>query len=452
MDMVTGLPRSHGFLGYLNMVDTYSGYVIPVAVKSENSQDIANVIEQYLIRPFGPPIQISSDNASNLQGPPIRKLLNFYNISQRFTVPYSPESHGLVEIQNRYVTELVRIFTDQFQCLWPDVLTLSAMVLNSVPRPQLMGHSPYFIMFGHEPFGNENMDIINEKFLDINDFVAHSQNNKNYVKLVREFLVLKRAQNNKNRNRKMKSFPKNTLVFVKDNRPKIHKKSKPVYFKVPEKVITEYSCTVYTTDIFGKVKKHSKNNLKKASDRSLELFGRLPEDIKLILGDEFNTEKWNEIKDSGIVPLYLQDIDISVDLERVTRNNLPKDTHLLNVPIDPTASIPADGPNVNKDDDDENEEEDFDEIFSDKILENLNVLNDNDMLNGNVELRDVPKLIENLNVGVPPPGGSLIEDGDVTVPLTGPAIPHPSEIHIGNILPEGTTRRRTIRFDLPVTR
>ncbi len=67
-------------------------------------------------------------------------------------------------------------------------------------------------------------------------------------------------------------------------------------------------------------------------------------------------------------------------------------------------------------------------------------------------LRDVPKLIENLNVGVPPPDGSLIEDGDVTVPLTGPAIPHPSEIHIGNILPEGTTRRRTIRFDLPVTR
>jgi len=202
MDMVTGLPRSHGFLGYLNMVDTYSGYVIPVAVKSENSQDIANVIEQYIIRPFGPPIQISSDNASNLQGPPIRKLLNFYNISQRFTVPYSPESHGLVEIQNRYVTELVRIFTDQFQCLWPDILTLSAMVLNSVPRPQLMGHSPYFIMFGHEPFGNENMEIINEKFLDINKFVAHSQNNKNYVKLVKEFLVLKRAQNNKKKIRK----------------------------------------------------------------------------------------------------------------------------------------------------------------------------------------------------------------------------------------------------------
>ncbi len=67
-------------------------------------------------------------------------------------------------------------------------------------------------------------------------------------------------------------------------------------FKYLKKVVTEYSCTVYTTDIFGKVKKHSKNNLKKASDRSLELFGQLPDDIKLILGDEFNTETWNEIK------------------------------------------------------------------------------------------------------------------------------------------------------------
>ncbi len=122
-----------------------------------------------------------------------------------------------------------------------------------------------------------------------------------------------------------------------------------------------------------------------------------------------------------------KNIDISVDLERVTRNNLPKDTHLLNVPIDPTASIPADGPNVNEDGDDNDDEEDFDEIFSDNILDNLNVLHDNDMLIGDVHLRDVPKLIENLNVGEPPPDGPLIEDGNMTVPLTGPAIPHPSE-------------------------
>jgi len=45
-----------------------------------------------------------------------------------------------------------------------------------------------------------------------------------------------------------------------------------------------------------KLKNIPKNNLKKASDRSLELFGQLPDDIKLILGDEFNTETWNEIK------------------------------------------------------------------------------------------------------------------------------------------------------------
>ena len=52
-----------------------------------------------------------------------------------------------------------------------------------------------------------------------------------------------------------------------------------------------------------------------------------------------------------------------MDLERVTRNNLPKDTHLLNVPIDPSVSIPADGLNVNEDDD-YDDEEDLDYIMT----------------------------------------------------------------------------------------
>ncbi len=55
-------------------------------------------------------------------------------------------------------------------------------------------------------------------------------------------------------------------------------------------VVKEYRCTVFAQDVFGRVHKHSKNNIKIASSRSAELFGKLPMEMKIILGDEFNED------------------------------------------------------------------------------------------------------------------------------------------------------------------
>jgi hypothetical protein len=202
-----------------------------------------------------------------------------------------------------------------------------------VPKHQLKNHSPYFLIFGQEPYCKNDFSLVNAKYLDLGEFVKETLNNKVYIKLVREYLLIQREKQNKLKNRKYKSFPKDSLVLIRDLRPKIHKKSKPVFYKIPEKIISEYHSTVYTNDILGRVRKHSKNNIKIASERTQKLFGKLPKEIQLVLGEEFNLEKFEEIKNTGIVPLYLEDIDISVDMERITRGTLPKDTHLLEKPI-----------------------------------------------------------------------------------------------------------------------
>ena len=160
-----------------------------------------------------------------------------------------------------------------------------------------MGHSPHYLMFLHEPFGQNVFFPTDEENLDINTYVKKSANDKNFVKLVREFLLKRRLAKNMEKGNSYKSFPKGTVVYVKDMRPMPHKKSKPVYFKLPEIVVTEYKCTVYTNDFLGRTRKHSKNNLKIASERSVKLFQCLPADIKLVLGEEFGPEKWLEIKD-----------------------------------------------------------------------------------------------------------------------------------------------------------
>jgi transposase InsO family protein len=115
LDICSGLPSVNGCRSYLTMVDVFTGYIVCSALKNETSATIADVIENDLIKPFGPPVSISSDNARNLSGPEVQNLYKFYKIRQHLTTPYSPESHGLVENQNRYVTQL-------FLCVFGTVL------------------------------------------------------------------------------------------------------------------------------------------------------------------------------------------------------------------------------------------------------------------------------------------------------------------------------------------
>ena len=126
-------------------------------------------------------------------------------------------------------------------------------------------------MFLTEPLGRNSLNPIQEDNLDIDHYVASSLNDRNFLRLVREFLLRRRETQNKGKKRVYQSFPKGTIVYVKDMRPGAHKKFKPVYHKLPQMVISEYRCTVYTKDFLGRVKKQSKNNLKRAGSRSARL-------------------------------------------------------------------------------------------------------------------------------------------------------------------------------------
>jgi hypothetical protein len=246
----------------------------------------------------------------------------------RTTVPYSPTSHSLVEICNRYITQLVRIFSDQYQSHWPNVLTLAAIIYNSVPRVQLSNHSPHFLMFLEEPF--KRKIVLSEQNLEYASFIKSTVNDRLYMKLIRERILKIREKKNKEKSHKFISYPVDSLILVRDLRPKVHKKLKPVYLKTPMKVISEYKNVVFAMDFLGRIKKLSKNNIRKAHNRTVELFGKLPDEIKLILGDELHAEKWEEIKNSGDIPEYLADLEIEGEMGRQLRSfvPVPKDTHL----------------------------------------------------------------------------------------------------------------------------
>lgn len=249
IDIVQGLPTNKGYTSFLNCVDMYSGYTFPIPLPSEKSEQIAMSLENHLFKAFGIPEELSSDNASNLAGPAVAKLLKFYNILHRKTTPYAPMSHGLVEVQNKNLTTLIRIFMNQFDAGWKDVITLASVVVNSVPRPILENHSPFYIMFGEEPFLN---DTIQDNFFDIDEKVKDMENNRMYVKLLRQYLLAMRLKvNQKIVKTPSLNIPTDTLIYEKDFSKQGNRKTKLLYKKTPLKVLKQYFSLVYAVDLFG---------------------------------------------------------------------------------------------------------------------------------------------------------------------------------------------------------
>ncbi len=112
----------------------------------------------------------------------------------------------------------------------------AALICKSVTRYQLKGHSPYYIIFLREPLTDENMVPINiEEDLEVEDRIKKLQNGRNYLRLINEYLLASRDTQNKKIGKKYISYPIGTMILVKDNRPKAHRKLFPVYFKMSRK-------------------------------------------------------------------------------------------------------------------------------------------------------------------------------------------------------------------------
>jgi hypothetical protein len=145
----------------------------------------------------------------------------------------------------------------------------------------------------------------------------------------------------------------------------------------------EYTSVVYTKDWLGRVRKHSKNNVKKAGTRTVRMFNSLPPDIKALLGDVFNEENWEQIFVNKEIPQYFLDIPPDVEVGPVLRNQLPKDSHLIEQELPKEVSI------------EQVEEEDID--FDSEIVTQLNDLHSHEkLISPNIKLNDIPSLHKKL--------------------------------------------------------
>jgi Reverse transcriptase (RNA-dependent DNA polymerase)/RNase H-like domain found in reverse transcriptase/Integrase zinc binding domain/Integrase core domain len=384
IDQVVGLPMIEGYKSYLTLVDMYSTFVTVYPMKNGTSAEVAKIIDTVIIRNFGTPQAIFSDNAANLQGGEVKKLFDFYNISHTFSTPYSPTSHGLVENQNRTLTMLMNLFSEQYKTGWLHCITLAVRVINTLPRLSLLGKSPFFMMFGEEP---QDIFIMPKNYFNMEESLKRKQNNVNFGKLIHRYLLLTRKQQNEKLIKKHLSYPINSLVYLKDFSKTPNRKTKPIYKKTPFRVIAEYLNVVYLEDILGRVSRHSKNNVKRCGERSEKLFSALPTRVKLALGDVMGLEQWENIKNTKLLPAYLEESQQDFVEPRTTRQNMMSDTHLLEQGV---ADPEPDPEHVRK------EVYELEKLPLDKdIVKQLRELHDRELLlSDDIDLANIPALFK----------------------------------------------------------
>ena len=132
-------------------VDVFTGFIQICPLKDKTSKSLLNAIDQTIIRPFGIPKMILSDNETGL-----RNSTEFFKYLEPLGIKFvptsvaSPWSNGHAERSIRTIKDGLRKFMQQEQIFsrWDEYLSIFVQSHNQ--STSVYGHSPEALMFGYQ--------------------------------------------------------------------------------------------------------------------------------------------------------------------------------------------------------------------------------------------------------------------------------------------------------------
>ena len=140
------LPRSNkGFKYLLVAVDHFTRFAWVVPMKSKSAQATMDAF-QTLDIPVNKPRILLSDNGTEFCNEIFNQYCGAFGIKQHFTVPYHPQSDGVVERFNRTLISMLRAYSDESGENWPFLLKKVLAAYNGMRHPTI-GMAPYTAMY-----------------------------------------------------------------------------------------------------------------------------------------------------------------------------------------------------------------------------------------------------------------------------------------------------------------
>ena len=153
VDLITGLPNSHGYDSVMVMVDhgLTKGVIYCPCTKNIDSEGVAQLFFTNVFPRFGLHSKIISDRGPQFASAFTRELTRLLQYDVALSTAYHPQTDGETEQVNQELETYLRLFTSNKPEEWSKLLPMAEFAHNSATH-SVTQRTPFSLMMGYEPW------------------------------------------------------------------------------------------------------------------------------------------------------------------------------------------------------------------------------------------------------------------------------------------------------------
>ncbi|XP_013405563.1 protein NYNRIN-like [Lingula anatina] len=145
------MPKSReGYKYILLLVCSFSAWPEAFPLKTQTAEEVARILYSEIFCRYGAPKVIVTDRGRNFTSLLVQTLSELFHVKRALTSSFHPASNSAVERQNSALAQSIRIYCNQNQDDWPQILPGVLMALRATPATQSTEFSPFYLMYGKE--------------------------------------------------------------------------------------------------------------------------------------------------------------------------------------------------------------------------------------------------------------------------------------------------------------
>ena len=126
--------------------DHFTKHVLAYVIPDQTGKTITKFLYGGYITIFGAPVRFLSDRGTSFTSSIIEELCKIPGVQQLWTMPYHPQTNGLVERSHQTIMCMIGKLGEDKKADWPSHLAEIAHAYNAT-QSTVTGYSPHYLMF-----------------------------------------------------------------------------------------------------------------------------------------------------------------------------------------------------------------------------------------------------------------------------------------------------------------